>query len=102
MLQIDIRPRASAQIDDAVDYYSTVASPDTAQRFIDSFQAACHLLAQRPDVGSRRYAHLLPGLESRCWTLDHFPYRIFYVHEQSELQILAVVHERRDLDPQIF
>lgn len=102
MLRVVIRPRAAASLEEAADYYNRVASPEVVERFINEFRAACDLLAERPNVGSRRFAHLLPGVILRFWSLDRFPFRIFYVAEDDTLQIIAIDHERRNLTKKSF
>ena len=92
-----IRPRAAFDLEEATDYYSRVASPDVAERFIDEFRIARDLIAERPGIGSRRFAHLLPGAGLRFWSFDRFPFRIFYLVEDDTLQIVAVDHERRNV-----
>lgn len=95
LLNLVIRPRAAFDLEEAVDYYSQVASSEVAERFINEFRNACNLLMEFPGVGSRRFAHLMPGL--RFWSLDRFPFRLFYLVEENTLQIIAVDHEKRNL-----
>lgn len=97
MLRVVIRPRAEFDLEEAIDYYHRVASPEVADRFINEFLAARDLLAERPGIGSRRFAHLLPGAILRFWSLDRFPFRLFYLVEGETLQIVAVDHERRNV-----
>jgi len=97
LLRVVIRPRAAADLEEATDYYNRVASPAVAARFIDEFIIARDLIAERPDIGSRRLAHLLPGASLRFWSFDRFPFRIFYLVDGDTLQIVAVDHERRNV-----
>lgn len=99
MLHTDITPRAAADIREAVRYYAQKASPEVAARFRDEFRTACAVLAERPGLGSLRFAHLLEGVELRTWWLNRFPFRLFYVVEGDTLHVLAVEHERRNLAP---
>lgn len=101
MLRIVIRPRAAADLEEATDYYTLQASPEVAERFVKEFENACSLLAERPGIGSRRFAHLMPG-SLRTWSLDRFPFRVFYLVEDGTLQIVAVDHERRDVTSSVF
>ena len=97
MLRITIRPRAAAAIDDAVKYYEQQASPVVAQRFVAELQVASSLIAQNPDIGSKRFAHLFPAKKLRHWSMQHFPFRIFYLVLPGEVQVVAVEHFRRQL-----
>lgn len=102
MLRIFIQPEASAEVDAAANYYAQDASPALAERFIAEFEAACAILAERPGIGSLRFAHLLEGTELRTWSLTRFPFRLFYVVEGDTLNILGVEHERRNIAPVPF
>jgi len=97
LLRVTIRPRAAADIDDAVSYYEQRASPAVAQRFVAELQAAFGLLVQNPDIGSLRFARLFPGKKIRHWSMQHFPFRIFYLILPGEVQVVAVEHFRRHL-----
>jgi plasmid stabilization system protein ParE len=100
--QVVIRPKAIAQIDDAVDYYHAVASPIVANRFIAELRAACDLLSQRPEIGALQYAHLHASGKLRNWKLAHFPYQLFYLAEPGNIDVIAVIHERRKIKPSIL
>ena len=99
MLQVLIQPEAAAGVEAAVDYYAQVASPALAERFVTEFETACVYLAERPGIGSLRFAYLLEGMELRTWSLTRFPFRLFYVVEGNVLSILGVEHESRRLTP---
>jgi toxin ParE1/3/4 len=68
-----------------------------ATRFRNEFRAACAILAEHPGIGSHRYAHLLEGAELRTWSLDRFPFLLFYIVKGDVLRVLAVEHERRNI-----
>lgn len=102
MPQVVIRPKAIAQIDDAVDYYLAVASPIVANRFIAELRVACDLLSRRPDIGSLQYAHLHASGKLRNWKLAHFPYQMFYLAEPGIVDVIAVIHERRKIKSSIL
>ncbi len=54
-------------------------------------------LVEHPSVGSRRYAHLLPDASLRVWSFDRFPYLVFYRVSGDVLDVVRVLHERRDI-----
>lgn len=97
LLRVVIRPRAVIDLEQVIDYYHQFATADIAERFIAEFRAARDLLAERPNIGSRRFAHLLKGGALRVWWLDRFPFRVFYIVEDEILQIIGVDHERRSV-----
>jgi toxin ParE1/3/4 len=40
---------------------------------------------------------LLAGNALRFWSLDRFPFLVFYRVQGDELQVLRILHERRDI-----
>ncbi|BCL94209.1 MULTISPECIES: type II toxin-antitoxin system RelE/ParE family toxin [Ralstonia solanacearum species complex] len=55
-----------------------------------------------PSVGSRRYAHLLPDESLRVWSLDSFPFLVFYRVAGDVLDVVRVLHERRDIEASLI
>ena len=102
VLRIVIQPEASAGLDTATDYYVQAGSLAVAERFITEFETACAYLAERPGIGSLRFAYLMPDAELRTWSLTRFPFRLFYVVEDDVLNILGVEHESRNIAPVPF
>ena len=66
-------------------------------RVQEAILTACELLAQRPEIGSER-----KGVTQRpvlFWTVTKFPnYQIVYRPETIPLQIVAILHGKRDLE----
>src|SRR6478752_489444 len=93
------RSQAQKDIDDAADHYFAEGGADLEIRFIDALHAAVTRIAVNPGVGSPRYAVALaiPGL--RFWRLTRFPYLIFYVEREDQVDIWRVLHEQRDIPP---
>ena len=58
---------------------------------------AINHLRHYPNSGSLRFAFELeiPGL--RSWSLQGFPYLIFYVPQDDRIDIWRVLHARRDI-----
>ncbi|SPD66872.1 conserved protein of unknown function (plasmid) [Cupriavidus taiwanensis] len=46
---------------------------------------------------ARAYAHLLPDASLRVWSLDRFPFLVFYRVSGEVLDVVRVLHERRDI-----
>jgi toxin ParE1/3/4 len=99
VLRVLILPEADDDLNQAVQYYSQVANLTLAERFLDEFETACRYLAEQPDIGSLRFAHLIEGTELRTWSLTRFPFRMFYIVDGEALKILGVEHERRNITP---
>jgi toxin ParE1/3/4 len=91
------RSQAQKDIENAADWYFGEGGVTLEARFIDALQAAIRRIAINPGVGSARYAALMqiPGL--RFWRLTKFPYLIFYVERERQVDVWRVLHEQRDL-----
>jgi toxin ParE1/3/4 len=90
------RSRADEDIAEALEYYVR-QSPAAALAFIDDLEDAFGHIGRQPGSGSLRYAYELnlPGL--RFWTLRNFPYLLFYVERDQEVDVWRVLHGTRDL-----
>ncbi len=91
------RKLARRDVEAAIDLYLGEAGPNIALGFIDALQSAYRAIAERPSVGSPRYAHELaiPGLRSRA--LKNYPYLVFYAECVDHIDIWRVLHSRRDM-----
>lgn len=96
-MQAQLRAAAVRDVEAAVDFYRDEASLETALAFLDSLEAAIAHLCQYPLSGSLRFAYELEIPELRSWTLERFPYLVFYVPDDSQLDIWRVLHGRRDI-----
>jgi toxin ParE1/3/4 len=95
-LRVNIRPAARSDADDAQAYYAGI-SLDVSQDFTEEFLDAITLLANNPDIGSRRYAHYSDDRSLRFWRLDRFPFLVFYRASNEVLDVVRIVHEKRSL-----
>lgn len=83
---------------DIFDIWSYIAerNENAADRVERAIYDACAFLAEGPLRG-----HLRPDLTPRAvrfWTLTHYPnYTIVYRPETAPLQIIAVLHGKRDI-----
>lgn len=91
------RERANEDVEHAIDYYLDEGSAQAASDLIDALQAVYRLIALHPGVGSPRYGYELdiPGLRGRA--LDGFPYTVLYVERRDRIEVLRVLHQRRDI-----
>ena len=94
-----VRPRARARqdVDEAIEFYLAEAGPDVALRFIAALERTYQAMSRHPATGSPRYGQDLglPGLRSR--PLRGFPYIVFYLERQHDLDVWRVLHARRDI-----
>ena len=70
-------------------------SAAAASQFLRELEDALAGIAQRPAIGSPKYARLLKGL--RFWRLRRFRYLVFYLQRPSYVDIIRVLHEARDI-----
>jgi toxin ParE1/3/4 len=79
---------------DLIDIHAYIAerSPASATRLLNRIDATCQMLAEQPGLGSRR-DYIREGM--RLWTMG--VYLILYRIQAEGVEIVRVVHGRRDL-----
>ena len=77
-------------------YYIRIASPEIADNFLRDIDRASQRIAANP-LAWRSRDELAPGLRSALAR----PYTVFYQVKTDDVQIVRVLHERRDF-PAIF
>lgn len=92
-----LREQAQNDINDAIDHYLTEAGPAVTLSFIDALEDVLREIGMRPKSGSPRYAQELdiPGLRFR--TIGRFPYLIFYIEKEAEVDVWRILHGARDV-----
>jgi antitoxin ParD1/3/4 len=81
---------------DAIWWFIAEDNRDAANRVETEIVASCRRLARYPLMGSKRRD--ITPLPVRFWTVAKFPnYVIVYRPESVPLQVIAVVHGKRDL-----
>ena len=92
-----LRGRARHDIDEAIVHYSSMATAAVALAFIDALEDAFRQMADHPASGSPRYADklILPGL--RACVVKGFPYLVFYVERENDIDVWRVLHAARDI-----
>jgi len=91
--------RRAAQ-DDIDDHFLFIAQESVAAalRFHDAARSALDRLGEVPEIGQRRQTTntALAGL--RMWPIPDFPnYLIFYFAHEDGIDVVRVLHARRDL-----
>ena len=101
-LPVNRRPRADADLLDAVLWLREQASPAVAVKFVDRVEEALALLSRHPLAGSGLVGVRLgiPGL--RSFRVDHTPYVLFYIADRRHIDLVRVLHGRRDIDAQLI
>ena len=91
------REQALRDIDAATAFYLDDDDAAAALGFIDAVEQAFVHIGSQAASGSPRYAHELnlPGL--RSWPLSGYPYLVFYVVQDTHVDVWRVLHGRRDI-----
>lgn len=89
-------PAARSDLREIRRYYAREASPHIANRIVREIHRVCALVAEHP-LAWRSRDELMPDLRS----VGARPYSIFYRLVRSDVQILRILHERRDF-PAVF
>jgi len=88
-------PQAAEDLD-AIWWFIAEDSREAADRVEMEVVATCRRLAKRPLMGNRRQD--ITHLPVRFWTVTRFPnYVVVYRPETIPLQVVAVLHGKRDL-----
>ena len=92
-----LRERARRDIDEAIEHSLAEAGPAVALAFIDAMEDTRRHIGEQPASGSPRYAHELnvPGL--RFLPAGKFPYLVFYIERETEIDVWRVRHGARDI-----
>lgn len=94
---VRLRRLAADDIDGALAYLLTEAGPDVAARFVDAVEVALAHVGQHPHHGTLRFSYDLDIPALRAWAVPRFPYLVFYVEQDHEIDVWRVLHTRRDL-----
>jgi plasmid stabilization system protein ParE len=90
-----LTPQASEDLD-AIWWIIAEESRDAAERVETEILVTCHRLARHPRMGTKRQD--ITMLPVRFWTITMFPnYVIVYRPETVPLQVVAILHGKRDL-----
>jgi len=90
-----LTPQATEDLD-AIWWFIAADSREAAGRVEMEIVATCRRLAKHPLMGTKRRD--ITPLPLRFWTVTRFPnYVIVYRPETVPLQVVAVLHGKRDL-----
>ena len=78
-------------------HYLAEAGETVALDFVEAMEEVVQGICEQPGSGSPRYAHDLdiPGLRFRA--VGKFPYLVFYVERETEVDVWRVLHGARDI-----
>lgn len=90
-------PQAERDIREAIQHYQQEGGATLAVRWVEAAELALRHVGTHPATGSTRYAALLKLAGLRFWPVKRFPYLIFYVERQAQVDVWRVLHGQRDL-----
>lgn len=92
-----LRQKAEQDIGEAIEHYRAGAGEAVALKLIDALERVLTRMATHRGSGSSRYAHDLglPGL--RFQRLRKYPNLVFYVEQESSIDVWRVLHGHRDI-----
>lgn len=91
------RRRARLDIEEAAFWYALEADAAVAEQFVAAVETGMHHVAEHPSTGSMRYAEYGVQAGLRFWSLHGFPWLIFYHVDGEVVNVLRVLHAKRDL-----
>ncbi len=97
MKRILRRTAASHDVDSAVLYYIEQAGTSVADRFLRAYDHALLHISEFSATGSTRYASLFEASNLRFWTLQKFPYTVFYLEHTDAVEVIRVLHQSSDI-----
>ena len=97
MNPIVLSEQAADDLEQAFAYYFDASELALAERFRDEVDAALKHIARHPGTGSPRYARIGNAVGLRFWTLNHFPYAVFYLAGPQRIDVVRVLHQASDL-----
>lgn len=95
------RRKADDDIESTVSYYLAEAGNQVATDFLNRLESALESISRLPGTGSQRYGHELDIADLRQWPMKQFPYLIFYVEKEQRIEIVRVLHSKRDIPSSI-
>jgi toxin ParE1/3/4 len=94
---VRLRRRAADDLETTVDHLLAEAPANVAARFVDAVERALQHVARHPHGGALRFSYDLDLPELRVWPLPGFPYLVFYVERNDEIDVWRILHTRRDI-----
>lgn len=94
-IPFQLTPQALDEISEIWDYIAE-DSMSAANRVESAILSACYSLSRHPLIGAKRTE--ITSLPVRFWTVTRFPnFIVVYRPDTKPLQVVAVLHGKRDL-----
>lgn len=95
------RPKAEPDLIEAVLWHRDNASPRAADDFVDAVENSLDVISRHPLAGSGEVGMRLriPGL--RSLPVRGTPYILYYLGQHQRIDVVRVLHGRRDIDAEL-
>jgi toxin ParE1/3/4 len=100
-VKFQLSPAAKVDAQEITDHYIDI-SAEVAGKFVHEIGNTLDDLCLHPELGSRRYAHLLSDRSLRMWKLGRFPFLVFYRINGKWIEVMRILHERRDMSADLI
>lgn len=90
-------PQAERDIDQGIEYYLREGGANLALKWVEAVESSLQHLGANPRTGSTRYATVLKLAGLRFWPMKQFPYLVFYVEREAQIDVWRVVQGQRDI-----
>lgn len=97
MIPVVLSRQAVADLEDAFAHYFEAVDLTLAERFRNDVDAALKHISLHPGTGSTRYAHSGIHQALRFWTLNRFPFAVFYLADPQRIHVVRVLHQASDI-----
>ncbi len=78
-------------------------APEAADHVRDAIEESFHLLASHPNIGTFRWKNQPELADVRMLVVPRYPnYLVFYRDRPDAVQIIAVIHGKRDLPSRLL
>ncbi len=88
---------ARVDASEAAYWHATQGGLDLGERFLAEVEAALEHIGRHPQLGSPRYAVILKFDELRTWPVRRFPYLVFYVEREAQVDVWRILHAQRGI-----
>jgi toxin ParE1/3/4 len=92
-----VLPQAVSDLRQATAWYRKQSGEALALRWVEAVSAALGHVAAHPRAGASRYAVALNLGGLRFWPVQTFPYLIFYIEREAQVDVWRVLHSQRDV-----
>lgn len=90
-------PQAGRDIQQALQHYGHEGGEPIALKWVAAIETALRHVGAHPRAGSVRYATVLMLAGLRFWPVKAFPYLLFYVEREAQVDVWRVLHGQRDM-----